>query len=251
MTQTIEFYLMALNNNNKGTHPRHILRLELRKHNTDLYKFAISINEPPQKLAAIVKGKLQMDIPLSLKIEKKLSLEEGYFMILQVYYDIAQEKKKNVEILKTEKSNSKLAANTPNTIKTNKIASLKRLDQEKKDYLNKIEKVFTDKKLFLKKGLVIRDVSKQTRIATHCISFVINSQLNFRFQDYVNLKRIQYFEENLNNPEWQNLSYEAMALRSGFKSRTTFFRFFIKHTGKSPSQYINEMEFATNKKKVL
>lgn len=35
-----------------------------------------------------------MNTALSLKIEKALGLEEGYFMILQVYYDIAQEKKK-------------------------------------------------------------------------------------------------------------------------------------------------------------
>lgn len=35
-----------------------------------------------------------MNIALALKIEKALGLEEGYFMILQVYYDIKQEKQK-------------------------------------------------------------------------------------------------------------------------------------------------------------
>ncbi|GEL12146.1 hypothetical protein SAMN05192550_3100 [Flavobacterium glycines] len=33
-----------------------------------------------------------MNISLALKIEKALGLEEGYFIILQVYYDIEQEK---------------------------------------------------------------------------------------------------------------------------------------------------------------
>ncbi len=35
-----------------------------------------------------------MNPALSLKIEQALGLEEGYFMVLQAYSDIAQEKKK-------------------------------------------------------------------------------------------------------------------------------------------------------------
>ena len=46
------------------------------------------------KPSAITKGKRGMNTALSLKIEKALGLEEGYFMILQVYYEIEEEKKK-------------------------------------------------------------------------------------------------------------------------------------------------------------
>ena len=35
-----------------------------------------------------------MNTALSLKIEKALGLEEGYFMLLQVYFDIEEEKRK-------------------------------------------------------------------------------------------------------------------------------------------------------------
>jgi len=34
-----------------------------------------------------------MNINIALKIEKALGLEEGYFMILQVYHDIEEEKR--------------------------------------------------------------------------------------------------------------------------------------------------------------
>lgn len=37
-----------------------------------------------------------MNTSLALKIEQRLGLEEGYFMILQVYHDIKQEKNKQV-----------------------------------------------------------------------------------------------------------------------------------------------------------
>lgn len=35
-----------------------------------------------------------MNIGLALKIEQALNMEEGYFMILQLYYDIEEEKRK-------------------------------------------------------------------------------------------------------------------------------------------------------------
>ncbi|MFH6999388.1 transcriptional regulator [Flavobacterium sp. FlaQc-57] len=78
----------------KGIHPGYVLERELEKRHLAKGQFALSLGEFPQTLTAITKGKRRMNIPLALKIEKVLGIEEGYFMILQVYYDIAQEKKK-------------------------------------------------------------------------------------------------------------------------------------------------------------
>lgn len=78
----------------KGIHPGFILERELSHRKLGKGRFALSVNEFPQTLVAIMKGKRRMNTPLALKIEKALGIEEGFFMILQVYYDIAQEKKK-------------------------------------------------------------------------------------------------------------------------------------------------------------
>jgi antitoxin HigA-1 len=72
----------------KGIHPGALLERELKKHNLSKRQFALSINEFPQTIGAIIKGKRDMNIPLSLKIEKALSLEEGFLMTLQVFYSI-------------------------------------------------------------------------------------------------------------------------------------------------------------------
>lgn len=56
--------------------------------------FALSIDEYPQTISAITKGKRGINTPLALKIEHALGLEEGYFMTLQVFYDIKEEKRK-------------------------------------------------------------------------------------------------------------------------------------------------------------
>jgi antitoxin HigA-1 len=72
----------------KGIHPGVILERELKKRKLSKRKFALSIGEFPQTIGAIIKGKRDMNIPLSLKLEKALSLEEGFLMTLQVYFSI-------------------------------------------------------------------------------------------------------------------------------------------------------------------
>lgn len=81
-------------NHLKGIHPGLVLNRELDKRHLRKGAFALSLQEYPQTLTAITKGKRGMNTTLSLKIEKALGLEEGYFMILQVYYEIEEEKRK-------------------------------------------------------------------------------------------------------------------------------------------------------------
>ncbi|KUJ59227.1 plasmid maintenance system antidote protein [Flavobacteriaceae bacterium CRH] len=78
----------------KGIHPGFVLERELKKRMLGKGQFAIALGEFPQTLTAITKGKRRMNIPLAMKIEKSLCMEEGYFMTLQVYYDIEEQKKK-------------------------------------------------------------------------------------------------------------------------------------------------------------
>lgn len=111
----------------KGIHPGFVLERELEKRKLGKGQFAIAAGEFPQTLTAITKGKRRMNTPLALKIEKLLGMEEGYFMVLQVYYDIEQEKKKNNRV-----ENSKTA---PNPAKLRKVlfwdTDISKIDWEK------------------------------------------------------------------------------------------------------------------------
>ena len=78
----------------KGIHPGLVLERELNKRNLRKGAFALSLQEYPQTITAITKGKRGMNTALSLKIEKALGIEEGYFMILQVFFEIMEEKRK-------------------------------------------------------------------------------------------------------------------------------------------------------------
>ncbi len=83
----------------KGIHPGLFLEYELKKRGLKKGAFAQAVHEHPQTIVAIIKQKRKMNTRLAMKIEKLLGLDEGFLMILQVYYDITREKSKK-QILK-------------------------------------------------------------------------------------------------------------------------------------------------------
>ena len=82
----------------KGLHPGLVIERELKKRKLRKNSFALELNEYPQTLSAITKGRRGITTNLALKIEKKLGFDEGFLMILQVYFDIEVEKKKQLQI---------------------------------------------------------------------------------------------------------------------------------------------------------
>lgn len=76
----------------KGIHPGIILERELKKRAIKPSPFALSIDTHRQIFNAIIKGKRGIPIPLSLKVDKALGIEEGTFALLQTYYDIERAK---------------------------------------------------------------------------------------------------------------------------------------------------------------
>ena len=78
----------------KGIHPGFVLERELERRQLKKGNFALDIKEYPQTITAITKGKRGMNTALSMKIEYALGMEEGYFMTLQIFYEIAEEKRK-------------------------------------------------------------------------------------------------------------------------------------------------------------
>jgi len=78
----------------KGIHPGKIIERELAKRKLVKSRFAMIIGEYPQTLSAITSGTRNLNTRLALRMEEALGWEEGSLMILQVYYDIEQEKKR-------------------------------------------------------------------------------------------------------------------------------------------------------------
>jgi antitoxin HigA-1 len=79
----------------KGIHPGLVLERELKKRNLPKGRFALSLDEFPQLIGDITKGKRKLSPRIALKLDKALGKEEGFFMVLQAYYEIEEEKQKN------------------------------------------------------------------------------------------------------------------------------------------------------------
>jgi antitoxin HigA-1 len=80
----------------KGIHPGIVLKRLLDKRVISQRPFALSIDEHPQTINAIIKAKRNLNTALALKIEKALALEEGSLSLLQTYHDIKIEKEKSL-----------------------------------------------------------------------------------------------------------------------------------------------------------
>ncbi len=78
----------------RGIHPGIILERELKKRNLPKRRIALTIGEYPQLLGDITKGKRRINPALSIRLGEALGIEESFFSVLQAYYDIEQQKKK-------------------------------------------------------------------------------------------------------------------------------------------------------------
>jgi len=78
----------------KGIHPGVILSRELKKRKLPKRQLALKIGEYPQLLGDITHGKRRINPSLSIRLGNALELDETFFSVLQTYYDIEQEKKK-------------------------------------------------------------------------------------------------------------------------------------------------------------
>lgn len=81
---------MNMINAYKGIAPGKIIASCLRNTNITQRDLANTIGEHFQTINAIIKGKRAMTIPVSLKLDKALNFEQGFFAVIQTYYLIGQ-----------------------------------------------------------------------------------------------------------------------------------------------------------------
>jgi AraC-like DNA-binding protein len=74
-------------------------------------------------------------------------------------------------------------------------------------------------------------------IRANVISEVLNKFYRKNFYDFINELRAKEVVARLTDPAYENLTIDALAEECGFKSKSTFYQSFKKHTGKTPTQY--------------
>ena len=81
-------------------------------------------------------------------------------------------------------------------------------------------------------------MAMQIKIPQHHLNYFFNSILDKKFTDWRNNLRIDFSKSLLEKDILKEITIEALAVKSGFASQTTFNRAFKNYLGLTPSQFI-------------
>ena len=111
-----------------------------------------------------------------------------------------------------------------------------------------LEAYFANSKAYLQPNLSISEVAVATQIPNRELSFLINSYHKKRFSDYLNDMRLSHFLDQVDAATLDQFTIEAIALASGFSSKSSFYRAFKKKYGSSPSAYLQPLLSPANER---
>jgi AraC-like DNA-binding protein len=95
-------------------------------------------------------------------------------------------------------------------------------------------------KPYLNPDLKIHNIATALEQPPYSVSQQINQQLGLNFYDFVNKYRVEEFKKRVDSEQYNNLTLLGIALDVGFNSKASFNRVFKKHTGMTPSEYLNK-----------
>ncbi|CAG5000897.1 hypothetical protein DYBT9275_02554 [Dyadobacter sp. CECT 9275] len=104
--------------------------------------------------------------------------------------------------------------------------------------LERLKSAFGHDKIFTQAKLTIDDVAVYLGLPPRYVSYLVNTYCDANFNAFVNHFRVQEVIGKLGNPGEQHKTILALALESGFSSKSSFNQVFRQVTGKSPSQYL-------------
>ena len=129
------------------------------------------------------------------------------------------------------------------TSEKNKIIDQKEIPEE----LTSIINLMKDEKRYLKVNLSLNHISQELGISQTKISFLFQNYLNTTFPKFKNKLRVYEAIDLLENNQHKNLSIEGVAIKAGFKNKSTFYISFKNELGMTPLDWIkNQTEKNSN-----
>ena len=109
-------------------------------------------------------------------------------------------------------------------------------DPELARWAARLTELMTIERPYLAPELTLPELAARLGTNTSVLSRVINTGFKQNFNDYVNEYRVQEAECRLRDPQFRHYTLLAVALESGFNSKSTFNRVFKKLRGATPSE---------------
>lgn len=97
-------------------------------------------------------------------------------------------------------------------------------------------------KIYLNPDLKLSDLATATGVSIYTLSYLFNQYLHSGYYDFINSYRIAEFKLLIKRGDHNKYTLNALMEMCGFRSRTSFFRYFKKVNGVYPSEYIKAFE---------
>lgn len=126
-------------------------------------------------------------------------------------------------------------------IESKKYSSSSLSDAELDTIISKVTSYIHQFDIYKNPELRLRMVSEELKIPAHHISQAINQNLGKTFFDLINECRVKGVQKNIHDSRFRNYTLAGIASEHGFKSSSSFYRIFKKHTGKTPKEYFSQL----------
>ena len=113
--------------------------------------------------------------------------------------------------------------------------------EQAEEYLTRLLNFMDEEKPYLDGDMTIHHLSQKTGIPRHYITEVLNEKYGRNFFTFVNEYRVKEVISRINDPKYQHYTILAIAFDAGFNSKSTFNTIFKAYTGKTPSEYRNNL----------
>ncbi len=108
-------------------------------------------------------------------------------------------------------------------------------------YVEKVKDLIESKQLYLDSELTIHTISERLQIPRYHLTESLNTYLGKNFYTLINEYRVDAFMKMVNEKDFRQWTFLAVAFESGFNSKSSFNLIFKKHTGQTPSQYFKSI----------
>lgn len=118
-------------------------------------------------------------------------------------------------------------------IKPNELENIKQI----------FERYIIENEAFKINDISVKKISKEIKISSDKISYLLTHHYKKSFKDFINKYRIDYFKQLIKEENnLQNYTVATIALQAGFSSKSIFYKVFKDQEGVSPKDFINISE---------
>lgn len=105
------------------------------------------------------------------------------------------------------------------------------------ELITTLESAMNIKKPYLNEDLSLYDLAEEIGVSRQTLSQLINDNYKKSFYEFINDYRVKEAQRIIEDNTSSNLKISAIGFDSGFRSRSTFYKFFKKNIGVTPVEY--------------